>query len=198
MDDEDVYLEANNELETNNKKQALWIKALAVVGGDEEKAKHQYILLRVEQLKKEKNSTESERNTHSNGQAIYKSIYFASFIIGILLASYIYLINFDNFSETVLIRITPLWFFPIVFGYYGFVSLRMAAKLKKSNLETVADLLFSVIKESSGTVGKLISLFVHAPFIIIKSKSPILVALGGSIIWAILLVIFFEAMFPTL
>lgn len=198
MDDEDIYLEANNELETDNKKQALWIKALAVVGGDEEKAKHQYILLKVEQLKKEKKSTESEGNTHYSGQTIYKSMYFASFIIGILLTSYIYLINFDNFSETVLIRITPLWFFPIVFGYYGFVSLRMAANLEKSNLENVADLLFSVIKESSGTVGKLISFFVHAPFIIIKSKKPILVALGGSIIWAILLVIFFEAIFPTL
>ena len=101
MDDEDIYLEANNELETDNKKQALWIKALAVVGGDEEKAKHQYILLRVEQLKKEKNPTESEGNTHSSGQAIYKSIYFASFIIGISLASYIYLIKFDNISKIV-------------------------------------------------------------------------------------------------
>jgi hypothetical protein len=198
MDDEDLYLEASNELEAGNKQEALWIKALALVGGDEEKAKHQYILLRVEQLKRRGKSTESNGHTHYSGQAIYKSIYFASFIIGILLASYVYLINFDNFSETVLIRITPLWFFPIVFGYYGFVSLRMAGQLEKSNLENVADLLLSVIKESAGTVGKLASLFVHAPFIIIKSKKPILVALGGSIIWAILLVIFFEAIFPTL
>jgi|GEM_PF-4059113 len=74
----------------------------------------------------------------------------------------------------------------------------MAARLEKSNLENVADLLFSVIKESAGTVGKLISLFVHAPFLIIKSKKPILVALGGSIIWAVLLIIFFEAIFPAL
>ena len=195
MGDENIYLMANKELESDDKDHALWIKALAIVGGDEEKAKHQYILLRVEQIK---NKRKSNGETKVSNGTIYKSIYFASIIIGIFIAAYIYIINFDNFSETVLIRITPLWFFPIVFGYYGFVSQRMAAKLQKSQFENVADLLFSVIKESSGTVGKLISLFVHAPFIIIKSKKPILVALGGSIIWAILLVIFFEAVFPKL
>ncbi len=195
MSDEDLFLMANKELENGEKYEALWVKSLALVGGDKEKAKHQYILLRVEQLKNENGSTEEIK--HIDGPS-YSGIYFASIIIGVLIAIYIYLLNFDSFSETVLIRITPLWFFPIVFGYYGFVSQRMAAKLEKSHFENVADLLFSVIQGSTGKIGKLISLFVHAPFIIIKSKRPILVALGGSIIWAILLIIFFEVIFPML
>jgi len=114
MDDEHLFLEANNEIEAGNKKQALWIKALALVGGDEKKAKHQYILLRVEQLRQDKESIESEGNIQPGGQGVYKSLYFASFVIGILLVSYIYLLNFDNFSETMLIHITPLWFFPMM------------------------------------------------------------------------------------
>ena len=200
MGDEHLFLLANSELESGKKNEALWIKALALVHGDEDKAKHQYIVLRVEQIKKENEGSESQRDpdTPSGQHPIYRSMYFASIVIGLLIAAYIYLLNFDNFSETLLIRITPIWFFPIVFGYYGFVSLRMAAQLDKSHFETVADLLFSVIRETSGTVGKLISLFIHAPFIIIKSRKPILVALGGSTIWAILLVIFFEAIFPML
>ncbi len=195
MGDESLFLEANEELETGKMNKSLWIKALAIVGGDKEKAKHKYILLRVEQIK---NETKSSSNIKSTNEKVYSSVYFASIVIGIMIAAYIYLINFDNFSETMLIRITPVWFFPIVFGYYGFVSQRMAAKLEKSHFENVADLLFSVIQESSGTFGKLISIFIHAPFIVIKSKKPILVALGGSVIWAILLVVFFEAVFPML
>jgi len=195
MGDENLFLIANEELEADKKHQAVWIKALALTGGNEEKAKHQYILLRVEQIK---NDQEPAGETPPSTGKMYSSIYFTSIIIGIVIAAYIYLINFDNFSEEMLMLITPLWFFPIIFGYYGFVSQRMAAKLEKSHFENVADLLFSIIQESSGTAGKLISLFVHAPFIIIKSKKPVLVALGGSIIWAVLLVVFFAFIFPTL
>jgi len=36
MGDENLFLIANEELETGEKHQALWIKALALVGGDEE------------------------------------------------------------------------------------------------------------------------------------------------------------------
>jgi len=195
MGDEHLFLKANDELESGEINKPLWIKALAVVGGDEDKAKHQYILLRVEQIKNESKSIENV--TPATG-GIYSSIYFSSIIIGVLIAAYIYLIDFDSFSETILIRITPIWFFPIVFGYYGFVSLRMEVQLEKSHFENVADLLFSVIQESSGKYGKLISIVIHAPFLLIKSKKPILVAFFGSVIWAILLAVFFEIIFPML
>ena len=194
MSDEDLFLAAHKELENHNQQESLWIKALTLSEGDAEKARHQYIILRVEQLKNESCVTSSD----DSGRSIYRSLYFFSIVIGISIAFYIYLVDFDSFSETTLVRITPIWFFPIVFGYYGFVSQRMAKKLGKSHFENVADLLLSIIQGSTGNVGKAASLLVHAPFIIIKSKKPFLVALGGSLIWAVLLVIFFEAIFPSL
>ena len=45
MGDENIYLMANKELESGDKDHALWIKALAIVGGDEERTKHQLIAL---------------------------------------------------------------------------------------------------------------------------------------------------------
>jgi hypothetical protein len=108
------------------------------------------------------------------------------------------LIAFDEFSETRLVQITPVWFFPIVFGYYGFVAQRMAAKLPESGFDRVANLLFSIIQETQGSVGKLFGLVVHAPFIIVKSKRPMLVAFGGAAIWAVMLFVFFTFIFPKL
>lgn len=117
---------------------------------------------------------------------------------GLLLAAYIYLVAFDEFSETMLVRITPLWFFPIVFGYYGFVADRMARQLPESHFDRVANLLLSIIRETQGGLGRGFGLIVHAPFIIIKSKRPLLVALGGAAIWAIMLLVFFTFIFPKL
>lgn len=68
MSDEDLFLMANKELENGEKYEALWVKSLALVGGDKEKAKHQYILLRVEQLKTKKGSTEEIK--HIDGPII--------------------------------------------------------------------------------------------------------------------------------
>ena len=125
-------------------------------------------------------------------------LYVMSIASGLLLAAYIYLMAFDEFSEAMLVRITPLWFFPIVFGYYGFVADRMARQLPESHFDRVANLLLSIITETQGGLGKLFGLIVHAPFIIIKSKRPMLVALGGAAIWAIMLLVFFTFIFPTL
>ena len=126
------------------------------------------------------------------------AFYSASIAVGVAIAGYIYLVAFDSLSETTLVRITPVWFFPIVFGYYGFVAQRMAQKLPESKFDRVANLLFSIIKETQGGVGKLFGLIIHAPFIVIKSKSPMLVAFGGAAIWAVVLVIFFNFIFPRL
>lgn len=132
------------------------------------------------------------------GAKRWSTFYAISITIGVLIAGYIYLIAFDEFSETRLVQITPVWFFPIVFGYYGFVAQRMAAKLPESGFDRVANLLFFIIRETQGSVGKLFGLVVHAPFIIVKSKRPMLVAFGGAAIWAVMLFVFFTFIFPKL
>ncbi len=50
MSDEDLYLEATNEVNGPMKDPALWAKVMALTDGDQNKAKYQYIKLRVKQL----------------------------------------------------------------------------------------------------------------------------------------------------
>ena len=50
-DDSRLYLQASEEVEKNTQIEALWLKAMALTGGDEEKAGYKYIKLRVQQLK---------------------------------------------------------------------------------------------------------------------------------------------------
>jgi hypothetical protein len=54
MNDEELYLEATNEVESENKNQALWAKVMALSEGIQDKAKYRYIKLRVEQLTEER------------------------------------------------------------------------------------------------------------------------------------------------
>ncbi len=50
-DDSKLYLQASEEVENNTQVEALWLKAMALTAGDEEKAGYKYIKLRVQQLK---------------------------------------------------------------------------------------------------------------------------------------------------
>jgi hypothetical protein len=50
MGDEGLYLKAMEEVESGKNDSALWAKALTLADGNQEKAKYQYIKLRVEQL----------------------------------------------------------------------------------------------------------------------------------------------------
>lgn len=58
MSDEELYLEATKEVESENKNQALWAKVMALSEGDQNKAKYQYINLRVNQLLEETRNKE--------------------------------------------------------------------------------------------------------------------------------------------
>ncbi len=50
LENESLYLQAENEFETGNLNQGLWIKAQVETEGDKEKAKFKYLELRVLQL----------------------------------------------------------------------------------------------------------------------------------------------------
>ena len=188
MGDEQLFLRANEEFESGDRQEALWVKALAQTGGNEEKAKHQYILLRVEQIK----------NNPVPLAVKYSKLYYYPLVFGLAIVFYIYLFNFDSYSETTLVRLTPFWFIPIVFGYYGLVSQRMSAKIRGTSYNTIADLLLAEILTSTNPLTKPLSLLVHAPFIAVKSRNPLIVVFGASMIWLVLLLVFFEAIFPML
>ncbi|GIE78917.1 hypothetical protein Aph02nite_48670 [Actinoplanes philippinensis] len=130
------------------------------------------------------------------GQAL--RVFYAGLIVaGLGAAVVIYTVLFDSLSETTLVRVSPFWIFPAVFGYYGLVAQRMEARLQATHLDTVSDQLLRVIRET-GTLGQIFSFLVHAPFLLVKSRQPWVTALVGSLIWAIALTLFFSVVFPTL
>ncbi|MEZ9213061.1 DUF413 domain-containing protein, partial [Vibrio lentus] len=51
MNDEELYLQATNEVDNISRNEALWAKSMALTTGDEKLAKYKYINLRVEQLR---------------------------------------------------------------------------------------------------------------------------------------------------
>ncbi|GLW27700.1 hypothetical protein [Actinoplanes regularis] len=126
-----------------------------------------------------------------------RAFYVILIALGLGSALVIYTVLFDSLSETELVRISPYWVFPTVFGYYGLVAQRMEARLQESHLDTVSEQLLNVIKES-GSLGQVFALLIHAPFLLVKSRQPWVTALVGSLIWAIALTLFFSLVFPTL
>jgi hypothetical protein len=126
------------------------------------------------------------------------TLYIALLVLGLGSAVVIYTVLFDELSETELVRISPYWLFPSVFGYYGLVALRMEARLQTSHLDNVSEELLNVIKEMGGHLGQAFAFLVHAPFLIVKSRQPWVVAFVGSLIWAMALVVFFNLVFPEL
>ncbi len=128
-----------------------------------------------------------------------KYIYWGCLLVGLAIASYIYLIRFDDLSETLLIQLTPLWFFFIVLGYYGLVAERMLVAKDKSQGELVADSLFEMVKAAApGSVGKLFSTIVYLPFLLVRSHRSWVVATVGAAVWALVLWVFFTLIFPSL
>jgi hypothetical protein len=117
---------------------------------------------------------------------------------GLGAAVVLHTILFGSLSETQLVWAAPYWIFPLVFGYYGLVAQRMAARLQTTHLNTVSEQLLTTIKDIGGTLGQAFAFLVHAPFLVVRNDRPWIVAFVGSLIWAIALVIFFNAVWPSL
>lgn len=129
-----------------------------------------------------------------------KALYPILLFLGIAIAVYIYGFAFDDFSETQLVSITPLWFFFIIFGGYGY----FAEFLMKRVIDGEGDNLNDAYKrwtfkflKFSFALG-ILAMIVLVPFAFIRTRNSLLIAFAGSALWGILLLIFFQAIFPAL
>ena len=66
-----------------------------------------------------------------------------------------------------------------------------------THIDNVSDQLLSVIK-GGGFLGQAFAFLIHAPFLLVRSNRPWVVAFVGAEIWAIALVLFFQLVFPSL
>lgn len=133
------------------------------------------------------------RTTRNWSNTMQKRLYQSAVCVGLALAVYIYGVAFDEMSETALVRITPLWFFPLVFGLYGLLAekaLCMVAEGRATDLS-------SAVQTWVRALG-LIGLVIAAPFAFLRSGRPMRVAASAAALWALLLIVFFEGVFPNL
>ena len=119
--------------------------------------------------------------------------YIAGIVVGLGIAAYIYLVAFDSLSETTLVSLTSVWVFPLVFGIYGFLAEKFVKMIDAGRADSLrtATLVWTRV---TGFLGLILLL----PFLFTKSRSPLLVAIVGSLFWAVLLFIFFQVVFPML
>lgn len=119
-------------------------------------------------------------------------------LVGIGFAVYIYIYNFNKFSETELIFWVPFWLFPIILGYYGIVASNVLEQKRKNGFETVSKTVFEIVKERMGVWFIPLILLLHLPFLIVKSKSILLTGFVGAIVWGIAMHVFLKYIFPYL
>ncbi|MFF3325359.1 hypothetical protein [Streptomyces sp. NPDC002889] len=120
-------------------------------------------------------------------------VYVAALLLGLAAAAVIYLVVFDELSEEQLVGITPFWFFPIVFGLYGFVSQRLIRLLAEGRARTLAEAA-RVFIDIAGHWAAVVMF----PFLVLKWRSSLLVSMAAALFWAVLLWLFFEVVFPAL
>ncbi|RST19014.1 hypothetical protein E2C00_03695 [Streptomyces sp. WAC05374] len=121
------------------------------------------------------------------------ALYMIALIAGLAGAGLVYMVMFDSLSESELVTLTPLWFFPIVFGLYGFVSQRLLRRIASGRAGT----LHEAARLSIDVAGHWAALVLF-PFLVLKWRSSLLVSLAAALFWAVLLWLFFTAVFPTL
>ena len=121
-------------------------------------------------------------------------LYTLSFILSLSLAIYLYLIAFDDFSESQLIQYSYLWLSLLIFSWYG----RKAIKIKQALNQR-----HQLKKELQGLVyarqmiGMLALVFLF-PLFKYEKWSPFQMALSGSLVWLIFLEVFYLTMWKYL
>ncbi|WP_328506847.1 hypothetical protein [Streptomyces sp. NBC_00391] len=125
--------------------------------------------------------------------AALTALYVTALIGGLLGAGLVYLVMFDEFSESELVTITPLWFFPIVFGLYGFASQRLLRRISTGRARTLGE----AARISIDVAGHWAALVLF-PFLVLKWRNSLLVSLAAALFWAVLLWLFFALLFPSL
>lgn len=121
------------------------------------------------------------------------ALYVTTLIGGLLAAGLVYLVMFDEFSESELVSITPLWFFPVVFGLYGFASQRLLRHIATGRAGTLGE----AARISIDVAGYWAALVLF-PFLVLRWRSSLLVSLAAALFWAVLLWLFFALLFPAL
>lgn len=123
-------------------------------------------------------------------------IYITAIVLAIIDFIYIYAFLFDDLSEDQLVLYTPLWFLIFIFGIYGLVSNKLKKQVDQGKYQNMREALIHSSK-SFGIFGPLRQLLFF-PLIFLNLKNTFLLAIVSAMIWAGLLLLFFQFIFPML
>lgn len=135
----------------------------------------------------------SKFNIIKNQKLRKRAIYGISLWGGLLTVVSVYTILWGYMSESILVTITPYWFFSIVFGWYGFKAEDLMHEVVVGRAEDFKGAYknWLVHLGDHNPIAWLFFSILFFPFSFIKKSPPLLAALLGSAIWGALLILFF-------
>jgi hypothetical protein len=128
-------------------------------------------------------------------------LYRVAAMAGVAGAIYLYAVDFDSFSETELVQLSPLWFLALHFGISGLHAERAIHAILSGRAGSFAEGLNVSLKEVSPVHLVLVFIVFTPPFLFFrldKLTSPLLVSTATTAIWAAILYLFFLGVFPSL
>ena len=123
----------------------------------------------------------------------HRGLYILAIVAGLAGVVYVYGFAFDDLSEEELVQLSAFWLLPLVFGIYGFVAEKLLRLMEQGDDLSIARAAW-IWTSALPVIGIVLLL----PFLFVKGRNPIVIALLASLFWAALLVGFFVLLFPLL
>jgi predicted MFS family arabinose efflux permease len=124
------------------------------------------------------------------------NVYITAIILSLINFIYIYAYKFDSLSEEKLITLSPVWLLLFIFGTHGFIATKLMEKVNQKKFKNMREALVGSSR-SYGIFGPFRQIFFF-PIILFNIKNCFLLAVLSMLIWAGLLVLFFQFIFPEL
>jgi len=148
-----------------------------------------------------KSAEQVERDEHFRYYNSLKWLYQLAIVVGLSMAVYIYLIAFDDFSETEMVNLSPLWFLLFNFGISGLYTEKAVRFILDHKANTFAEGL-SMSTQSLIPLFRIVVYIVFLPpFLLLSLKklsSPLLISLLTTLFWGVGLYVFLMGIFPSL
>ena len=120
--------------------------------------------------------------------------YITAIVLALINFIYIYIVKFDSLSEEKLISYTPVWLLLFIFGIYGLLSTKLIKQVNEGKYQNTREALVRSSK-SFGIFGPFRQIFFF-PLIFLNLKNTFQLAIVSTLIWAVVLVLFFQFVFP--
>ena len=120
--------------------------------------------------------------------------YITAIVLALINFIYIYFVKFDSLSEEKLILYAPVWSLLFIFGIYGLLSTKLIKQVNEGKYQNTREALVQSSK-SFGIFGP-IRQILFFPLIFLNLKNTFQLAIVSTMIWAVILVLFFQFIFP--